>query len=228
MFSRSVTLLAAALVMASTPALAIMPRPGLPRPPLPPNAIVLAQGGEFTLEARLSVKNLEGKHAWASQFTRPVYERQAVYYPAVHRVGIGQRPRPPFVYREIEHLMLTSAAGHDLVALAKLVGPDAKVTVTGTYQDSPRTMTMVLKVTKVEIRGQEVPAELPTVQRMIALAKKAVQAHVSSLGEEALSLTAKHLGGLRVRVSARLDGAGTQDYIYDALTFDVVAVGTPE
>lgn len=226
MFSRSVTLFAAALVMASSPALAIMPRPGLPRPPLPPNAIVLAQGGEFTLEGRLSVKNLEGKHAWVSQFTRPVYERQALRHPMVHRPGF--RPHPAFVYREVEQLMLTSAGGHDLVALAKLVGPDAKVTVTGTYQDSPRTMTMVLRVAKVEIRGQEVPAELPTVQRMIALAKKAVQAHVASLGEEALSMTAKHLGGLRVRVSARLDGAGTADYVYDALTLDVVAVGTPE
>lgn len=226
MFQKSLALFATALVLASTPALAIMPHPRIPMPPIPHDALVLTQGAEVALEARLSVKNLEGAHAWAADFTRPVYEKVAVRYPAVHRPGF--RPHPPFIYRQIDALMLASRAGHDLVALAKLAGPDAKVTLTGTYEDSPRTMTMVLAVTRVEIRGAAVPATLPSVQRMIASAKRAVRAHAEEAGHKVLSLSAKNAGGLRVRVTARLDGAGAADFLFDALTGDVVAVGTPE
>jgi hypothetical protein len=227
MTTTKLTLAALALSFA-TPVLAIMPR--LPMPPLPQDAIVVQEGGEYALEGTLTVKILEGRHAWIGAFTHPVFVRVATRVPMVYRPG---SPRPhPFHFRQVHQLMLTSAAGHDLVALAKLVGADTKLTVTGNYEHSPRTMTAVLKVRKVEIRGQDVPASLPSVQRLIAMAKKAVTELASHSADTHIvgELKASYQGGLTVEVVGRVAGhyprPRTVIWSYDGLTGAVTIVGS--
>jgi hypothetical protein len=222
------------LVLAGSARASGAPAAGFMRPILPPpGALVLQDGMTATLKGQLAVRAVDGKkQVYVTNLDGQVYERHVLYYPAVVTPpGIMPHPRPPFGFVQIKEAGLDSSS-RDLVALAKLVGTQAKVELTGTwgYFEGGATLGVRrgLTVTTATLRGQTVPEELPSLQRLIATAKKAVKDHI--LGQPDTRIhgepTARHLGALLVRVDARVSSGwcGTAmpvSYVYDGLTGEV-------
>lgn len=210
-----------------------MPRIFVP----PPGSTILIEGGSYTLEGTLAIHAVDGrKQAYLENLTGNVFERQNVYYPAVMPApGVPRIPRPPFMWNRVTSVTLTTKTAMDLLAVAKLVRSEAKVKATGTwgYFEGAGMLGVLrgLTVTSMTLRGHELPAELPSVQRLITMAKKAVKEHV--LGQPDTRIqgepTAEYAGAFQVKVVARISSGwcGTAFpslFLYDGLTGDVTRV----
>jgi hypothetical protein len=193
----------------------------------PAGATVLVDGTSATLTGRLEVKDVAGRPAAFLKLTSPAVERHTLFYPAVFRPGIGG-PRPPFAYVPVSVVRLT-AQDRNLVHLAQLVGTQTAVRLTGTYGYFSRHRINQeergLAVATATLRNSTISAELPSLQRLMALARAAV---VQQLQRRPNTLVegqpqAYDQGGLQVKVLVyvreRVSGRRSHlAYLYDFLT----------
>lgn len=178
---------------------------------------ILVPQQEHTVEGRLTLSSEGGRMRLFLVDLKKTY----VYY---RPTGVQHPPLETVRFKRIE---LDCPQWEDTAAIARMVGSKARVTATGRFGVLPDIELaferLGLKGSTLSIRGVTVPTMIPTIWRLHALARAAVQDWVAShaQGQTVTELTTHYLDAFLVEVRLTLGDAAPRRIVYDGLTGEI-------